>query len=249
MAADGTVGPDSRAPSAGSILCMGWTIPHRLAVCWGPLRASQGATVERPHVMYSPDRGGAPRPGGLFAVCHHPGADPAQGDSFRLCRTHKKTSPPCHGGSRKDLGHTSCESAPRLTAWALESPISGCRGRHTTSYRHSCILSIAERGEAVKPLLHKNPKSDMFPGPRARHCSGARSAPALQWSSLGPGTAGKPGPRARPVRAGAGGLRGPGGHPRGGARALSGPSGRGQSGRGPLFGPRVLNSTKNSLFC
>ena len=97
----------------------------------------------------------------------------------------KKTSPPCHGGSRKDLGHTSCEAEPRLTAWALESPISGCRGRHPTSYRHSCILSIAERGESVKPLLHKNPESVMFPGPRAR-----------------------------PVRAGAGGLRGPGGHSR-----------------------------------
>lgn len=61
LAADGAVGPDSRAPSAGSTLCMGSTTPHRFAVCWGLLRAAQGATVERPHVMYLPLWGGAPQ--------------------------------------------------------------------------------------------------------------------------------------------------------------------------------------------
>lgn len=66
LAADGTVGPDSRAPDAGSILCMGSTTPHRYAVCWGPLRASQGATVERPHVMYLPPWGGAPQEEGAL---------------------------------------------------------------------------------------------------------------------------------------------------------------------------------------
>lgn len=54
LAADDTVGPDSRAPGAGSILCVGWTIPHRLAVCWGPLRVPGGHGRTAPRYVPAP---------------------------------------------------------------------------------------------------------------------------------------------------------------------------------------------------
>nr|CRY93600.1 hypothetical protein [uncultured prokaryote] len=54
LAADDTVGPDSRAPSAGSILCMGSTTPHRLAVCWGPLRVPGGHGRTAPRYVPAP---------------------------------------------------------------------------------------------------------------------------------------------------------------------------------------------------
>lgn len=157
LAADGTVGPDNRAPNAGSILCMGSTTPHRFAVS-GALLGPLVATVERPHLMYAPGRGGAPQPGGFW---------------------HKKTALPAGSDNRKDWAILPVSLALTGEVVSRESPSIDFAGTTPLAVATS-IFSITERCLSVKSrpayLFKIRPwRTSFSPG-------GTRSRP------IGPGT-------------------------------------------------------------
>lgn len=185
LAADDTLGPDNRAPSIGSILCMGSTTPHRFAVS-GALLGLLVATVERPHLMYAPGRGGAPQPGGSW---------------------HKKTALPAGSDSRKDWDIRPVNQGPGSESVPWVSPSIDFEGTTPRAVATS-IFSIIERGQSVKPRF-----AYLFvfrPGP-----GGTRSRPAGP-GTWPPGLAPGRGPRPAPAGARErGAVRAPsgGGHP------------------------------------
>ena len=84
----------------------------------------QGATVERPHVMYRSALGGAPRAGALG----------------------QKNKPSPLSAQQEGPGQYACETQAGLTAHTQEITISGCRGRHPAGCALSSTFSIARAG-------------------------------------------------------------------------------------------------------